>query len=171
MSLDAPSRRALDAEPAPAPDTPRRYRRLMVPFDGSVQAVRAVEEAAQLAVELRADMKVLLVFDEASHLSGFEPARIAVQEIIPRARRTAAQALEEACAIARAHDVDAEAMLVDAQEADVPDVVDAEARAAHADLVVVGTHGRQGLDRFVLGSVAEAIVRKSSRPVLLVRAP
>ena len=170
MMSDAPARRAPAAEPAPDAQAPRRYRRLMVPFDGSVQALQAVEEATRLAAELHADLKLLLVFDEASHLSGFEPARIAMQEIIPRARRTAAAALDEACAIAQRRGVDAEAMLVDSQEVDVPDIVDAQVQATQADLVVVGTHGRKGMDRLMLGSVAEAIVRCSSRPVLLVRA-
>jgi len=161
-----------EARPAgPADPGPRGYRRLLVPFDGSVQALRAVEEAARLAAVVGADVQVLLVFDEASHLSGFEPARIAVQEIIPRARKTAAAALDEACALARARGVEAEAIVVDGQEVDVPDIVDARAESAQADLVVVGTHGRKGVDRFMLGSVAEAIVRRSRRPVLLVRAP
>ncbi len=45
------------------------------------------------------------------------------------------------------------------------------ARSTDADLIVVGTHGRQGISRLVLGSVAEAIVRAAPCPVLVVRDP
>ena len=45
-----------------------------------------------------------------------------------------------------------------------------EARRQRADLIVLGTHGRRGLRRAVLGSDAEQVVRRSPVPVLLVRA-
>ena len=45
-----------------------------------------------------------------------------------------------------------------------------DARKQRADLIVLGTHGRRGLRRLVLGSDAEAVVRTSPVPVLLVRA-
>ena len=157
------------AEAAPAA-RPGGYHRLLVPFDGSVQALRAVDEAARLAAGLGADLKLLLVFDEASHLSGFDPARVALEQIIPRARKHAAAALDDACASVRQRGVEAEAMLVDGQEIDIPDLVDAQADATSADLVVVGTHGRKGVDRFLAGSVAEGIARVSRRPVIFVHA-
>jgi nucleotide-binding universal stress UspA family protein len=45
------------------------------------------------------------------------------------------------------------------------------ARENHADLVVMGTHGRTGLDRLIVGSVAEEVLRKAACPVLTVKAP
>ena len=49
------------------------------------------------------------------------------------------------------------------------DLVDEEAKNWPADLIVIGTHGRRGLSRLFLGSVAEALARISSRPILLIR--
>jgi nucleotide-binding universal stress UspA family protein len=51
----------------------------------------------------------------------------------------------------------------------VADVIAAEAAAWPADLIVVGTHGRRGVNRLLLGSVAEGVARVATRPVLLIR--
>ncbi len=52
---------------------------------------------------------------------------------------------------------------------DPRDVIDAVATELHADLIIMGTHGRRGLSRLVLGSVAEAVVRSAPCSVLTVR--
>jgi nucleotide-binding universal stress UspA family protein len=49
------------------------------------------------------------------------------------------------------------------------DVIENEATAWAADVVVIGTHGRRGIRRLLLGSVAEGLIRISSKPVLLIR--
>jgi nucleotide-binding universal stress UspA family protein len=54
---------------------------------------------------------------------------------------------------------------------DPREVVDAVAQQIDADLIVMGTHGRRGLSRLLIGSVAEYVVRTASRPVLTVRSP
>ena len=53
---------------------------------------------------------------------------------------------------------------------DPRDMILQTAKEIHADLIVIGTHGRRGISRFLLGSVAEAIVRSAPCPVLTVRA-
>jgi len=62
-------------------------------------------------------------------------------------------------------------VLVEDMTARVADLVTEQARAWKADLIVIGTHGRRGVDRFLLGSDAEQILRIAPAPVLLVRAP
>ncbi len=57
------------------------------------------------------------------------------------------------------------------QEGDITDTILALALARQADLIVMGTHGRHGLDHLLLGSVTEKVLRKSRCPVLAVRAP
>ncbi len=52
----------------------------------------------------------------------------------------------------------------------IASVIDNEASHWRADLIVIGTHGRSGMNRLLLGSVAEGVVRGTSVPVLLVRA-
>jgi nucleotide-binding universal stress UspA family protein len=57
------------------------------------------------------------------------------------------------------------------QEGDAVETILAVAQEIHADLIVLGTHGRTGLGRLLMGSVAEQIVRKASCPVLTVKHP
>jgi nucleotide-binding universal stress UspA family protein len=78
--------------------------------------------------------------------------------------------LDRAVAVARKAGVEAEAALLEGEER-VSGLIAEEARRAKADLIVVGTHGRRGLDRLLLGSVAEGVARSASTSVLLVRQP
>jgi nucleotide-binding universal stress UspA family protein len=82
---------------------------------------------------------------------------------------TAAQgALEDAIEKRRGKGVELKAHL---RQADPRDAIVAAAKDLHADLVVMGTHGRRGIARALLGSVAEAVLRVSPVPVLSVRTP
>jgi nucleotide-binding universal stress UspA family protein len=67
--------------------------------------------------------------------------------------------------------VDTDVVLCDSFKGTVHDQVVEQALASHAELIVIGTHGRRGLGRWVMGSSAEHILRMSPVPVLLVRAP
>ena len=49
------------------------------------------------------------------------------------------------------------------------DVINEEAKSWPADLIVIGTHGRRGVNRLLLGSVAETVIRTASKPVLIIR--
>ena len=55
------------------------------------------------------------------------------------------------------------------QKEEIAERIELEAQASDADVVVMGTHGRRGMRRLMLGSVAEGLIRVASRPVLLVR--
>jgi nucleotide-binding universal stress UspA family protein len=79
--------------------------------------------------------------------------------------------LGKAEAKARKADVKTEALLVETTGHRVADVILAQARKVKADLIVMGTHGRRGVARLVMGSDAEGVVRGTRVPVLLVRAP
>ena len=53
----------------------------------------------------------------------------------------------------------------------VADAIPEQAKKSHADLIVLGTHGRCGISRLVMGSDAEGVIRAATVPVLLVRTP
>ena len=74
-------------------------------------------------------------------------------------------------AVAGSAGVPADTRLVEASGARLGETVASEARAWEADLVVVGTHGRRGLGRVLLGSGAEQVIRQAPVPVLAVRDP
>ena len=148
----------------------RSYRRLLVPFDGTEPSLRALAEATQLARGCGAQIRLVAAFDAARHVSGFEPARCMLEEIIPQARREFTQCVESARARVAAAGVPADSIVLDGDPLDLPAIVNTQAQAFDADMIVVGTHARTGLDRLLLGSVAEGILRMASLPVLLVRA-
>ena len=78
--------------------------------------------------------------------------------------------LTKAEAVARAAKVDVKALLVESKGGTIADAILAQARKLRADTIVLGTHGRRGLRRALMGSDAEAVLRDSRVPVLLVRA-
>ena len=81
------------------------------------------------------------------------------------------QLLAKAGEQAKAQGVTAETSLHDLRGGRVADAIVEEARQSRCDLIVIGTHGRRGVSRALMGSDAESVVRSSPVPVLLVRAP
>jgi nucleotide-binding universal stress UspA family protein len=79
--------------------------------------------------------------------------------------------LQEAKALAKSLGVETETQLCELGGGRVAEAIVQEARDAGCDLIVIGTHGRRGLSRALLGSDAERVLRQSPVPVLLVREP
>ena len=105
------------------------------------------------------------------HLStadDYSPGTVGSIVLEPR-RHAGQQMLEAARAKLAERGVSVEVDLVESHEPNIADLVVERAIAWHADLILVGTSARQGLSRFVLGSRAAEIVRRSPVPVLLVR--
>ena len=66
-------------------------------------------------------------------------------------------------------EMDSKLLVIDQFDKRVSDAIEQEAESWHADLIVIGTHGRRGFRRLLLGSVAENLIRTSTKPVLLIR--
>ncbi|SDY46639.1 universal stress protein [Halobellus clavatus] len=140
------------------------YERILIPTDGSECADSAVDHAIDIATQYDAELHVLSVVDTRD-MSHSAPA-ISPQQVEQTLRERAESVVESVAE--RAADAGVEA--VTAVEPGVPDDVVVEYAADHdCDLVVMGTHGRTGLQRYLLGSVTERTVRRSSVPVLTVR--
>jgi nucleotide-binding universal stress UspA family protein len=139
---------------------------LVVATDFSDAAGAAEAEARRLARRLGAELLFLHVATEAP-LFGEGPFGMAdVRAVYEGQRKWAAAELEARAAAARDAGVPARVLL----RAGVPfeEIVRAAAEEK-AEIVVIGTHGRTGLDRLLLGSVAERVVRTAPCPVLTVR--
>lgn len=143
------------------------YHRILVPVDGSETSTKALVAALELAREGNGRVRILHALDELVYLSGYEYGA----EALAYARQAAQKAVDEALAIARDAGIAADGRLIEQPGARLGDVVADEARAWGADLVVVGTHGRRGIGRVLLGSGAEQVIRMAPVPVLAVRAP
>jgi nucleotide-binding universal stress UspA family protein len=148
------------------------YSRILVGIDETRGAERALQHAATLAGALSAELHILHVVE-----MGWLPlgAELAVHvHAIARVRRGAGEKLLAAARErARAAGVEADTRLAETgmPAERIAVLVCSEAAKWRADLVVVGTHGRRGVERLVLGSVAEGVVRRSAVPVLLVPSP
>jgi len=147
------------------------YRRILVPFDGSEVSTRALVSALRLARLSGAALRLLHIVGELNAQVAFAPAEACVEHVLPALRAAGRHVLDEGCARAAAAGVSADAVLVEDMTARVADLVTEQARAWKADLIVIGTHGRRGVDRFLAGSAAEQVLRHADVPVLLVRSP
>ena len=139
--------------------------RLLVPLDGSELAGEAIEAAELLAESLRAELLLLRVVEPPPYpLYGPGYAYIPWDDDAERA--SARQYLQ-----AQVDRLQAKGIKITAQGATGRPawVIGQVARDAEADIVVMATHGRSGLARLVLGSVATSVLQRAETPVLLVR--
>ena len=140
------------------------YDRILVPTDGSEGVERAVDHATGLAVAHGASLHAVYVVNTASY--GTLPMETSWEGVADMLRDEGEAAVERVKAIADERGVPAEVALVDGTPS--REIV-RYAESNDCDLVVMGTHGRGGIDRLLLGSVAERVVRSSGVPVLTVR--
>ena len=147
------------------------YQRILVPIDGSHTSNLGLEEAFKLARLTGAQLKLIHVVDPLTFASGFDGYAAYSGDVVSLIR----EAGEKIVAQGRAKLADAglpgEAILIETTARRVSDVVDEEAKGWKADLIVIGTHGRRGVRRALMGSDAEQIARSAPAPVLLVRGP
>jgi nucleotide-binding universal stress UspA family protein len=145
------------------------FHRILVPVDGSETSTKALRAALQLAREVAANVRVLHTLDDAAYLQ--TAALDYGGDTLRLGREQADKIVQEALEIARDAGVQADSRLVEKLGLRLGDVVAEEARSWQADLVVVGTHGRRGASRLLLGSGAEQVIRQSPVPVLVFRDP
>lgn len=145
------------------------YQRILVPVDGSPTSERALQEAVKVA-DHKAHVCLLHVLEEIYLLDAEGYAYIDLPALENAVRQTGERLLAQAAGKVRDAGLIAETALVEAKGERIAHVIDGEAQQWQADLIVIGTHGRSGLSRLLLGSVAEGVVRGATAPVLLVRA-
>ncbi len=144
------------------------YQRILAPVDGSEVSRRGLDEAVRLAHDQGAQLRLLHVLDAS--LAMIDPsAFLAYDELMSAWRAAGERVLDEARRAASAVGVDTETVLRETTDRRIAPVVVAEAAQWNADLIVMGTHGRRGVNHLVLGSDAELVLRMSRVPVLLVR--
>jgi len=143
------------------------YQRIMVAVDGSETAERGLKEAITLAKEQRARLAIVHVIDIVVVFGAGQFPGTYVEATHELARDT----IDHARKTAQAAGVEAEILSPEIVTAGyhVADTIAQLARDWNADLLVVGTHGRRGVSRLLIGSVAERIARVAPCPLLLVR--
>ncbi|MBS0448847.1 MAG: universal stress protein [Proteobacteria bacterium] len=147
------------------------YSKILVPVDGSPTSQRGLDEAVALARLTGASLHLIHVVDEQSFAVAASEGATFTGDLIELLREGGRSILTAACERVRAQGLTVDGELRDSLAGRVCDQVIEAVRQTHADLIVLGTHGRRGVRRMVLGSDAESIVRLAPVPVLLVRAP
>lgn len=143
------------------------FRKVLLPTDGSDTSIAAADRAAALARLCGAPLHVVFV-QEPYPFAGIGSASSAgLQEYEAAARSAAAQAFARIAAVASAADVSVTSEVSEAAEP-AQAIVDA-ASASGADVIVMGSHGRTGLARLLLGSVAHKVLALSPIAVMVVR--
>jgi nucleotide-binding universal stress UspA family protein len=137
------------------------YDTVVVATDGSESVERAVTVAADLARRFEAELHALYVLDERSYRDAPEEMRSELKASIERRGEEALADLEN-----RVGDGTVRTAIREGRPADR---IVTYAREVGADVVATGTRGRHGEGRFILGSVAEEVVRMAPMPVLTVR--
>jgi nucleotide-binding universal stress UspA family protein len=147
------------------------YKRIVVAVDGSPTSELALDEALKLAREGQSQLLLLHVSEDVTLAwSGGDwmvamPPVVSPEMFEEMGQKILAHALEKV----RRAGLEAEVRRVNDDGRRIGNIIAQEAQAWQADLIVIGTHGRKGLDRFLLGSVAEGVMRAATVPVLLVR--
>lgn len=143
------------------------FQHILLATDGSP----ASEHAAQLAVDLarvhKAKLTALYVVDPYPYLGIGEANPLGFQAYMSAAMQHAAEAHARVAALSEKEGVACEARL--AEDVAAAAGILESARQVEADLIVVGSHGRGGVARVVLGSVAAKVVAQSTIPVLVAR--
>lgn len=141
------------------------YKRILVPVDGSTTSLKGLKEAVGLAKATGARLRVLhvvdglaFIADHGGYVSDTEVFRKSgekmLAKIMPRVQQQ----------------VRADSVIVENVSGRAADTIIDMAKDWRTDLIVMGTHGRRGVNRLVFGSDAELVIRTAPVPVMLVRA-
>ena len=147
------------------------YKRILVAIDNSTTAQKALREAIALARALGAKLCIANAADEgplSQHGMGLG-SYIDVEKVIAEMRAASHALLAQALTQAETAGCEAEVMTIESAERRLANMIVDAAATWGADLIVMGTHGRRGFERLLVGSVAEHVIRIATTSLMLVR--
>ena len=150
--------RAGDEEPPTLP-----YRNVLVPTDGSECASGAVDHALAIASATGATAHVINVYSDDVYSQTLD--EVPPSDYVDTLERSGEEATEAVAERFEAAGVDVETAVLEGRASDE---ILSYAEETDIDAVIMGTHGRSGLDRFLLGSTTERVIRQSDLPVVAV---
>jgi nucleotide-binding universal stress UspA family protein len=145
------------------------YKRILAALDGSRSSRLALDEALKIAAASDATVFAVSVVEHAGRLTDINLGPVYNPETESAISETAAVALEEAAELFKLRRVHGTTRAIEVYGEEIAPALKRAAAECDADLIVMGTAGRRGMERILLGSVAESLLRSSDRPILLVR--
>ncbi|WP_326518414.1 universal stress protein [Acinetobacter sp. CAAS 2-6] len=143
------------------------YQHILVPIDGSETSFLAVQQAAEFAKAFGSKVTVVEVLLLDPYIADEYIRTGKSNSLIERAREYLVKNLQQAKAKFAEVGLDVETKLLEGES--VKDQIVQGAQDLQADLIIIGSHGRSGLKKFILGSVAQGVLNETSLPVLVVR--
>ena len=143
------------------------YKRILVAVDGSKTSNLALKEAIKLAKDQHATLRLIHVVDETPIYMMAE-VPYSIDEYQKSMREAGRKELTKCAERAKAARVKFDTKLVFTISRSIGDMINQEAKRWSANLIVIGTHGRRGFNRLVLGSVAERVIRLAVKPTLII---
>lgn len=147
----------------------KMFRKILVLLDGSTASRAGLAEAIALAKGQSAQLRLIHIVDENVIVQGMEPA-MNIGDLLNSLATEGNKILEAGLRAAKKSGIRADTVLYEVLGR-VSDRIVSEAEKWRADIIVMGTHGRRGIARLVMGSDAENVIRATPVPVLLVKAP
>ncbi len=140
------------------------FKNIVIATDGSENSVNAVKHAIEVARISEAKLTAVFVVDTGAFTS--IPVDMAMGNMYEILKKEGDEAVKQVEELAEAEDLEIESFNIEGHPAE--EIIKISENVS-ADLVVMGTLGKSGLDRFLLGSVAEKVSRTSKIPVMIVR--
>ena len=138
------------------------YTSILVPFDASAQSKRSLERACSLAKQDAARVTIIYVIPRYEEMLDFMRTPMIEKSLRGEAERI----LGKGKALADTHGIEAKVLIAEGHSGD--EIAKAVVKDGH-DLVVMGTGGWRGVDKALLGSTAERVIRDAPCPVLVVK--
>lgn len=145
------------------------FKNILLATDGSPASAQAAQLAVELAAASSARLTVLYVIDPYPYLGVGQASAVGFQAYMGQAYEHSSQAHEKVKALAAQAGGPIELRLLRSEDGSAAESIVRTAVDERADLVVVGSHGRTGIPRMMLGSVAARVVTSSPVPVLVAR--
>lgn len=145
------------------------FKKILVPVDGSPASNLGLNEAIKLAKDQGAKLRLFHLVDEYVAVSSMDGVTVDTGDLLDALRQTGKKIVAKAEAQARRHGLTPESVMLESFGGRAADFIVQQAKKWGADLIVLGTHGRRGVKRLVMGSDAEQVIRTTPVPVLLVR--
>jgi len=142
------------------------FKNILVPYDGSIYALRAFNKAVEIAKQHNSNLKVVACLDIAN-LGGWYIDKRVNKEIMKNAKNLTKKLFSKLDNIAKKNSIILDSKIIESNNT-VKSLI-SYTKSKNIDLIVMGSSGRGGFDKILLGSVSNGVMQKVKCPVLIIK--